>query len=253
MRIGLQQELRGILYHTNDIPSKIVIIFGWRSPMKMRSSLIALSLIASVAAMSIVADFACAQPLDEWRPVPPGMRPRMPPRGEFQGPPGMRPGMQRRGDFQGPPGEPGRPGPPGGRGRPGSQFREGGEPHELSPEALQEKLGLSERQVTDLRTQLANFHEQTRKIHTDLRPLMEEKRNMMASGKVNQERLIKIDEEIVKLRSDLLRERLKMERSRLAILSPDQVTRLAELMPKPEERRMPGKMPRGQRPGLLEE
>ena len=52
------------LYNTsNDIPSKIVIMSGWRSLMKMRSSLIALSLIASVAAMLIVADFVCAQAL----------------------------------------------------------------------------------------------------------------------------------------------------------------------------------------------
>ncbi len=198
--------------------------------MKIRSSLMALSLIASVAAMLIVADFLCAQGFDQ-RPGPPGMRPGKPPRGDFQGPPG----------------------PPGERGRPRPQFREGGVPHDLPPEALQEKLGLSEKQTTDLRTQLTNFREQTRKIQDNLRPLMEEKRNMMATGKINQERLIKIDEEIVKLRSDMLREQLKMERDRLLILTPDQVKRLGELMPKPGERRMPGMMPPGRRPGPPED
>ncbi len=77
------------------------------------------------------------------------------------------------------------------------------------------------------------------KFRINIMPLMEEKRNMMMSGKINQERLIKIDEEIVRVRSDMLRERLTMERDRLLILSPDQVKRLGELMPKPEELRMP--------------
>jgi predicted nucleic acid-binding Zn-ribbon protein len=119
----------------------------------------------------------------------------------------------------------------------------------MSPKALQDKLGLSEQQVKDLRTKMDDHREQIEKFRTNLTPLMEEKRNMMVSGKINQERLIKIDEEIVKLRSDMLRERLKMERDRLLILSPDQVKRLGELMPKPEQRRMPSRP----RPGPPEE
>ena len=139
----------------------------------------------------------------------------------------------QRGDFQGPPG------PPGERGRPGPRFEEDRDPPPLSPKALQDKLGLSEQQVKDLRAKMDNHGTQMEKFRANLMPLMEEKRNMMMSGKINQERLIKIDEEIVKVRSDMLRERLKMERDRLLILSPDQVKRFSELMPKPEERRMP--------------
>ncbi len=51
----------------------------------------------------------------------------------------------------------------------------------------------------------------------------------------------------------MLSQRLKMERDRLLILTPDQVKRLAEMMPNPEERRMPGKMRPGRRPGPPEE
>jgi len=194
--------------------------------MKVRSSTIALSLVASVATL-VISGLVCAQPF-----------------GERPGPPGMRPGKPARGDFQGPPGE---------RGRPGPRFDEDREPSHLSPKALQEKLGLREQQVSELRAKTDDHRRQIQKFRTDLMPLMEEKRNMMASGKINQERLIKIDEEILKLRSDMLRERLKMERDRLLILTPDQVKRLSELMPKPEDRRMPGRTPPGERPGPLED
>ena len=108
-------------------------------------------------------------------------------------------------------------------------------PPQFLLKALQEKLGLSEQQVKDLRAKMDDRREQIRKFRASLTPLMEEKRNMMRSGKIDQERLIKIDEEIGKLRSDIFRERLKMERDRLLILTPDQVKRLSELIPKPEE------------------
>jgi hypothetical protein len=117
----------------------------------MRSSLIALGLIASVAAMLIVADFVCAQGFDQ-RPGPPGMRPGKPPRGDFQGP-------------QGPPGE---------RGRPGPRFDEDRELPHLLPKELEEKLGLSEQQVKDLRAKMHDHREQINKFRTGLMPLMEE-------------------------------------------------------------------------------
>lgn len=198
--------------------------------MKMRSSLIALSLIASVAAMLIVADFACAQDFDE-QPGLPGMRPPGPPRGDFAGPPG----------------------PPGSRSRPRPQFNEDREPPHFMLKRLQEKLGLSEQQVKDLRAKMDDHREQIKKFRTSLMPLMQEKRNMMMSGKINQERLSKIDEEIVKLRSDMLRERLKMERDRSLILTPDQLKRLSELMRKPGERRMRGRTPPGEKQGPPED
>ena len=188
------------------------------------------SLIASAAALLLIMGSVSVRALDE-RPGPPGMRPGKPPRGDFQG----------------------RPVPSGERGRPGPRFDEDRDPPPLSPKALQEKLGLREQQVSELRAKTDDHRRQIQKFRTDLMPLMEEKRNMMASGKINQERLIKIDEEILKLRSDMLRERLKMERDRLLILTPDQVKRLSELMPKPEDRRMPGRTPPGERPGPLED
>jgi hypothetical protein len=207
------------LYNISDhVTSKIIENFlGGPSAMKWN-----VSLIASAAALLLIIGSVSAQALDE-RPGPPGMRPGKPPRGDFQG----------------------LPGPPGERGRPGPRFEDDRDPPPLSPKALQDKLGLSERQVEDLRTKMNSHRAQMEKFRANIMPLMEEKRNMMMSGKINQERLIKIDEEIVRVRSDMLRERLKMERDRLLMLSPDQVKRFSELMPKTEERRMPS----GRRPG----
>ena len=107
MRICSNKRLKLYPYNTfNDVPSKILIKSGWRSLMKLRSSTIALSLIASVATL-VISGLVCAQPF-----------------GERPGPPGMRPGKPARGDFQGPPGE---------RGRPGPRFDEDREPSHLSP------------------------------------------------------------------------------------------------------------------------
>ncbi len=174
------------------------------------------SLIASGAALLIIICSMPVQGFDE-RPGPPGMRPGKPPRGD----------LQRQ------------PGPPGERGRPGPRYEENRESPPLSPKVLQDKLGLNQQQVEDLRSKMEEHRAKTEGFRTNLMPLMEEKRNMIVSGKINQEKLLKIDEEIVRLRSEMLRERLKMERDRLLVLTPDQVKRLGELMPKPEDRRTP--------------
>jgi len=152
---------------------------------------------------------------------------------ERPGPPGMRPGNSPAGDFQA------QPGPPGERGRPGPRFEENGSPPPLSPKVLQEKLGLSQQQVVDLRSKMEEHRVKIERFRPNLMSLMEEKRNMMISGIINQEKLAKIDEEIVRVRSEMLRERLKMERDGLLVLTPDQVKSFGELMPKPENRRMP--------------
>ena len=51
---------------------------------------------------------------------------------------------------------------------------------------------------------------------------------MLISGKIDQQKLAQIDDQIVKLQSDLLKEKLKLRRERLAILTPEQIEKLGQ-------------------------
>lgn len=95
---------------------------------------------------------------------------------------------------------------------------------------LVEKLGLSDEQKTKMREIKVNFREKTRKARLKLRELMDEKLTMLMSGKVDQGKLAQIDEELVKSRTEVMTARLKMKRDRLAVLTPDQVSKLADAL-----------------------
>lgn len=58
--------------------------------------------------------------------------------------------------------------------------------------------------------------------------LLNEKKNVLRSGKIDETKLADLDEQIVKLRSDIFADRLKLVRDRLALLTPDQTRRLAQ-------------------------
>jgi len=51
---------------------------------------------------------------------------------------------------------------------------------------------------------------------------------MLLSGKIDQQKLAQIDDQVVKLANDLLREKLKLRRDRLAALTPEQIERIAD-------------------------
>ena len=95
-------------------------------------------------------------------------------------------------------------------------------------EAIQKKLGLTDDQKKQLRALTVGFRDLTRKARTDLDSLRDEKKTMLLSGKIDQQKLAQIDDQFVKLRSDIMRERLKMRRDRLALFTPEQIGRLSD-------------------------
>ena len=96
-------------------------------------------------------------------------------------------------------------------------------------EAIQKKLGITDDQKKQIRGLQVAFRDRTRKARTDLASLRDEKKTMMLSGKIDQQKLAQMDDQIVKLRGDLMREKLKLRRDRLALLTPEQIGRLADL------------------------
>jgi len=58
--------------------------------------------------------------------------------------------------------------------------------------------------------------------------LRDEKKTMFLSGKIDQQKLAEIDDQIVKLVSDVLREKLKLRRDRLALMTPKQIGLIAD-------------------------
>jgi periplasmic protein CpxP/Spy len=141
--------------------------------------------------------------------------------------PGMRPGPPHEG-FMPPPPPHGHMGPP-----PAGGHRE----------FFAKMLGLTDEQKKEMRALFVNFQERSRKTRLSLASLGDERRTMMMSGKIDEPKLAKIDEETVKAESELMRERMKMRRDRLALLTQDQIARLAEMViDKPGHGRGHGKM-----------
>jgi protein CpxP len=118
------------------------------------------------------------------------------------------------------------------------------------------KLGITDDQKKQIRALYVGFQDRTRKARTDLMSSMDEKKTMVLSGKIDQAKLAQIDEQIVKLRGDVMRERLKMKRDRLGLLTPEQIGRIADWKAEKafrsgHERRHGGMMHGAGRPGLM--
>ena len=65
---------------------------------------------------------------------------------------------------------------------------------------------------------------------TAITKIREEKLNMLLSGKVNNDRLAELDKQYMKYHVRIDEERLRMQRERAAVLTPDQAKRLGEFM-----------------------
>lgn len=102
-----------------------------------------------------------------------------------------------------------------------------GRHHGPSLEAIEKKLGITDEQKKQIRALYVGFKDRTRKSRMELMALRDEKKTMMLSGKIDQAKLAQIDDQIVKLVSEVLRERLKLRRDRLALLTPEQIERIA--------------------------
>ncbi len=73
------------------------------------------------------------------------------------------------------------------------------------------------------------FQDSTRDTRRNLASRLKEKKDMLRSGKIDEKELAQLDDQIVKLRSDMFRDRLKLVRDRLGLLTPDQTHRLTRL------------------------
>ncbi|MEW6532280.1 MAG: Spy/CpxP family protein refolding chaperone [Thermodesulfobacteriota bacterium] len=96
-------------------------------------------------------------------------------------------------------------------------------------EALAKDLGLTQEQQDKLRSLRVDFKDRTRKTRMAVASLADEKQTMLMSGKVDLDKLTRIDEELVKAKTDLMRDRLKSNRERLKVLTPEQVQKIADL------------------------
>ncbi len=100
--------------------------------------------------------------------------------------------------------------------------------HGPSLEAIMKKLGITEDQKKQFRTLHVGFLDRTRKDRVELRSLRDEKTTMLISGKIDLPKMVQIDDRIVSLRSAILKEALKLQRDRLALLTPEQTQRIAD-------------------------
>ncbi|MBI5568403.1 MAG: periplasmic heavy metal sensor [Desulfomonile tiedjei] len=108
-----------------------------------------------------------------------------------------------------------------------------GGPHGVDRmEMMHKKLGVTDEQKKAMRQMYAGFRDKTRKARMELASLKDEKKTMLIAAKVDQKKLAQIDDQIVKLVSEVLTERLKVKRDWLAMLTPEQVDRLAGLVAK---------------------
>lgn len=101
---------------------------------------------------------------------------------------------------------------------------------------LKEELGITDKQKKEMRLLYAAFLDRTRKARMTLMGLKDEHRALMLTGTADLKKLAQLDEQEVKLVSEIMTERFKMRRDRLSILTPDQVEKLASIM---AERRFP--------------
>lgn len=99
--------------------------------------------------------------------------------------------------------------------------------HRHSLEAMMKKLGITDDQKKQIRALYVGFEDRTRKARSELFSLKDEKKTMVLSGKIDQAKLAQIDEQIVKLVSDVMRERFKLQRDRLALMTPEQLDKIA--------------------------
>jgi Spy/CpxP family protein refolding chaperone len=94
---------------------------------------------------------------------------------------------------------------------------------------LQRRLKLTKQQRKEMQSLYNGFTDQTRDARTNLISSLDQKKAMLKSGTIDEKKLADLDDQIVKLRSDIFRDRLKLVRDRLALLTPAQTQRLAHL------------------------
>lgn len=117
--------------------------------------------------------------------------------------------------------------------------------------AMLKKLGVTDDQKKQIRGLIVAAKERTRKSRTEMMSAIDEKKTMLMSGKIDQAKLSQIDDKIVKLAGELMRERLKTRREILSLLTPEQVERAADLQLEKFGRERFGRMGRGGHRGMF--
>src|SRR5208283_1932815 len=120
----------------------------------------------------------------------------------------------------------------GGMSQPGGPSEEyaGSFHHRHSLKAIMEKLGITDEQKKQFISLYVGFSDRTRKARTELMGLKDEKKTMLLSGKIDQQKLAQIDDQLVKVKTDLLKEKLKFRRERLGLLTAQQLDKVADWM-----------------------
>ncbi len=100
--------------------------------------------------------------------------------------------------------------------------------HRHSLHAIMEKPGITEAQKGKIRALYAAFRDNTRRARTELISTVDEKKTMLLSGKADQQKLAKLDDQAVGFIGEILGARLKLRRDRLGLLTPEQMGRMAD-------------------------
>jgi len=98
-----------------------------------------------------------------------------------------------------------------------------------SVKILFKRLELSDQQKKDMATLFTSFRDRTGLARSNLASVIDKKKEMILSGKIDQDKLAEMDDRIATLRSDLYRERLKLIRDRLSLLNSEQLQKLGHL------------------------
>lgn len=98
-----------------------------------------------------------------------------------------------------------------------------------SVKILFKRLGLSGQQWKNMTALYASFKDRTSYAQSSLASAVQKKKEMILSGRIDQARLVALDDEIATLRSYLYRERLQLIRDRLSLLSSEQLQMLGNL------------------------
>jgi Spy/CpxP family protein refolding chaperone len=99
-----------------------------------------------------------------------------------------------------------------------------------SLKAFMKKLGITDEQKKKFKALYVAYRDRTRKARTELMALKDEKHTMLLSGKIDQQKMAQIDDQLVKAKGEFLKEKLKLKRDRLALLTPEQLEKISDWM-----------------------
>lgn len=95
---------------------------------------------------------------------------------------------------------------------------------------LLKEIGLSQEQAIKMKSLTTRSMQRIKRCRIATKKINEEKINMFLCGRVDKERLEMLDEEYLRYHSQLVAERLKLQRKRVRLLTEDQVKRLGNFL-----------------------